>query len=106
MRRTISDGRTSSTSANSVTVRIVGLRSPRSTKLMYVRSRPAVSPSRSLGNIARFAKLLKCPPRGFLWAGFRLDVSAAGLRQVTFMLVVWATFVPRDNGPNIALSRS
>ena|ERR1035441_2690797 len=40
-----------------------------------------------LGNIARFAKLLKRLPKGFLWAGLRLDVSAARLRQITFMLI-------------------
>ena len=47
MRRTSSDGRTSSAFANITTVRIVGLRSPRSTMLMYVRSSLATNPKRS-----------------------------------------------------------
>jgi len=45
-------------------------------------------PQPLLGDIARFAKLLKRLPKGFLWAGFRLDVSAARLRQFTFMLIL------------------
>lgn len=44
-------------------------------------------PQPLLGNIARFAKLLKRLPKGFLWAGLRLDVSATRLRQSPSMLI-------------------
>jgi hypothetical protein len=45
-------------------------------------------PQALLGNIARFAKLLECLPKGFLRASLGMDVFAARFRQFNFILVV------------------